>query len=89
MTVAESRYVVTLTKTAAKLLSALDKPPRARLVALFLELADDPRPYGSLKLTGRSDYRARVGDYRAIYDVNDAAKTVTVTWTGDRRDAPY
>lgn len=50
-------------------------------------LADEPRPYGSRKLIGEQDaWRLRVGNYRVIYDVFDAALTVTVVRAGHRRE---
>lgn len=81
-------YSIELTKAAAKQLKALEKQPRERLVALLQELAEDPRPFGALKLEGVGEaYRARTGDFRAIYEIDDATKSVTVTWVGDRKDA--
>jgi mRNA interferase RelE/StbE len=40
----------------------------ARIVAAVTELAADPLPHGSQKLSGSErTYRIRVGDYRVIY----------------------
>ena len=30
-------------------------------------------------LTGRTDYKLRIGDYRAIADINDSSKTIQIT----------
>lgn len=57
-----------------------------RLDAAIDELAEDPRPPNSIKLSGREGYRLRVGDYRALYRVDDAQQEVTVTRVGHRRD---
>ncbi|WP_404980599.1 type II toxin-antitoxin system RelE family toxin [Carboxydichorda subterranea] len=48
--------------------------------------ADNPRPPGVRKLTGRDGWRLRVGDYRVIYDVDDESRRVTVLHIGHRRD---
>jgi mRNA interferase RelE/StbE len=50
-------------------------------------LADDPRPDGCQKLAGSSDlYRIRVGQYRVIYQVLDAALLVLLVKAGHRRE---
>jgi mRNA-degrading endonuclease RelE of RelBE toxin-antitoxin system len=42
---------------------------------------------GCVKLAGEPDlYRIRVGDYRIVYQVNDAAVKVLVLSIGHRRD---
>jgi len=50
------------------------------------DLANNPRPHGCRKLTGRQGWRIRVGDYRVIYDIDDKEATVTVVNIGHRRD---
>ena len=58
-----------------------------RIVARIDALAQDPHPPGSRKLQGGTDeFRIRVGDYRVIYSVNDAAITIVVIRVGHRRD---
>jgi mRNA interferase RelE/StbE len=50
-------------------------------------LAEEPRPPGSKKLRGEEGfYRIRVGDYRAIYRVEDDRRVVLVIDVGNRRD---
>lgn len=49
-------------------------------------LAVDPRPAGSQKLTGRNAHRSRLGDYRIVYEIDDSARTVTVTRVRHRRE---
>jgi mRNA interferase RelE/StbE len=46
-------------------------------------LEHDPRPPGCKKLRGRGAWRIRIGDYRAIYEINDDRLIVTV---GHRRE---
>ena len=45
-------------------------------------LADYPHQ----RLTGRSEYRLRVGDYRVIYDFNGEKNTIYLIAVGNRRD---
>lgn len=63
-------------------------PPtlRSRLSARIDRLATAPRSPGAEKLTGTHRYRARVGDYRIIYEIDDAARVVSVDRIGHRRD---
>ena len=50
-------------------------------------LAADPRPQDARKLAGEdAAWRIRVGDYRMIYEVADAALTVTVVRAAHRRE---
>jgi mRNA interferase RelE/StbE len=49
-------------------------------------LADDPRPPGCLKLSGREAWRIRVGNYRVIYEIDDVERLITVMHVGHRRD---
>lgn len=49
-------------------------------------LAENPRPYGYIKLKKRNGYRIRVGDYRIIYDILDAVLLVEVIALGNRKE---
>jgi mRNA interferase RelE/StbE len=49
-------------------------------------LADEPRPHGRQKLSGRDAWRIRVGAYRVIYEIDDAARSLLVVHVGHRRD---
>lgn len=59
--------------------------PRIREAALHL--ADDPRPSQSKKMQGSATtWRLRVGDYRVIYEIDDARRLVSVTRVRHRRE---
>ncbi len=46
----------------------------------MLKLADEPRPRGGKALKGHKDlFRIRVGEYRVVYEIDDATRVVTVT----------
>ena len=49
-------------------------------------LCDDPRPPGSVKLSGMEYYRIRHGDYRIIYEIEDSRLIVVVVKVGHRRE---
>ena len=56
-----------------------------RVVRKMESLARDPRSAGCKKLKGYKDlWRVRIGDWRIVYIVNDAAKFVSVTRVAHR-----
>jgi mRNA interferase RelE/StbE len=53
---------------------------RRRLDPHLLGLENTPRPHGVKAMTGHPGlYRLRVGDYRILFEIDDAARVVTVT----------
>ena len=80
-------YSIRYVSSAAKTLRKLDKPVARRLLAAIGQLAEDPRPQGSIQLKGGGgELRIRVGDYRIIYDVYDEELLVLVLHLGHRRE---
>ncbi len=77
-------YRVFVLRRAQKELAALPRGVYPRLREHLLSLADDPRPPGAKKLVGRDGWRLRVGDYRAIYEIDDDGHRVTVLHVGPR-----
>lgn len=76
-----------ITRTAEKQLRKLDRQARERVLRAIGELAEEPRPRGSRKLTGYDDvFRIRVGTYRVLYSVEDRALVVLILKIGHRRD---
>ncbi len=59
----------------------------ARILSRIELLALNPRPSGVVKLRGGSVlWRLRVGDYRIVYSIDDAAKVVDVSVVRHRRE---
>ena len=54
------------------------KRDRQRIVEKIEALADEPRPVGCRKLSGRERYRLRYGDYRIVYSIEDRELIVYV-----------
>jgi mRNA interferase RelE/StbE len=79
-------YEVFILRRAQKELAALPKTDYERMRDAVMALTDNPRPAGCKKLTGREGWRIRSGDYRAIYEIDDTQKRVTVLHIGNRRD---
>ena len=82
-----SSYRVALTSSAEKELHGLPKKVIARILPRLEKLLIGPRPPGCKKLKGGdSEWRIRVGDYRIVYVIDDAANTVDVTRIAHRRE---
>lgn len=81
-------YSVEVAPKAEAQIKALPKTEAKRIVAKLANLAADPRPPRSEQLSGSPPFRrVRVGDYRVIYAVDDAARTVIVARVRHRKDA--
>jgi mRNA interferase RelE/StbE len=82
-----ANYSLEIMHSARRELDALDYPLFTRIDRKILALADDPRPVGSKKLKGYKDsWRIRIGDWRVVYIVDDAAKLVSITRVAHRRE---
>ncbi len=58
-----------------------------KILAKIEQLSVHPRPPGIQMLKGENRFfRLRHGDYRVIYEVDDADQTVTVIKIGHRRE---
>jgi mRNA interferase RelE/StbE len=81
------KYSVEVKPPAQKELEALADKLLARVVRRLEALGDAPRPAGCKKLKGYDDqWRIRVGDWRVVYIIDDAAKLVSVTRIAHRRE---
>ncbi len=79
-------YRVTIAPAAARAIRSLDRPVQVRIIRAAEALAQDPRPPGSRKLVGENRWRLRVGDWRVVYQVEDARLIVLVVRVGHRGD---
>jgi len=82
------KYTLEIKQSAQKELDALDDVLFGRIDRKIVVLANNPRPAGCKKLKGYKDqWRVRVGDWRVLYIIDDAAKVVTITHIAHRREA--
>jgi len=81
-------YRLVIKTSAVKELERVEpRTLRRRRVAAIEALAVDPRPPGCEKLAGAvAAYRVRQGDYRAVYTIDDKARTVLLVKVGHRRE---
>ena len=81
------RYRIVLTRAAQRGLGSLSKADLRRVDARILALAETPRPLGAKKLEGVEDlYRIRSGDYRIVYQIEEARLVIVIVNIGNRRD---
>jgi len=73
-----ARFEVLIKPSAAK--------DRQRITDRIRRLAEDPRPPGCQKLSGRDRYRIRQGVYRIVYFIHDKQLIVVVVKVGHRKD---
>ena len=81
------QYRIFLKPAAERVLSSLSKKNRKLVARRIDALSANPRPKGVEKLAGQVDlYRVRAGDFRIIYQIQDAVLRVLVVMIGDRKD---
>lgn len=80
-------YAVEFLPSAARALSKLERTVQRRISRRIDRLAGDPRA-DAVKLRGADDvWRARVGDYRILYVIEDQRLVVVVVRVAHRREA--
>ena len=79
------KYRVSIKRSAVKEIEAIpQKKERQRIIRRIGQLADNPRPPGSSKLSGHDRYRIRQGVYRIVYAIDDVEIVVVVVKVGHR-----
>ena len=81
-------YRLLIKPSAAKEIESLgQKKDRQRIVNRIVALSSEPRPAGCEKLAGAEGrYRIRQGQFRIVYAVDDASRTVEIVKVGHRRE---
>lgn len=80
-------YAIEIIRSAQKQLSKIERQEQKRIIENIRNLAENPRPPGCKKLSGRSAWRIRIGAYRVIYEIYDDHLLVLVLTIGHRREA--
>ena len=81
-----ARYEIVFRKSVRKDLDPIPKRDVQRILADIAELANNPRPPQSRKLSGSEKYRLRCGVYRVLYEIQDEVLIVCVVKVGHRRE---
>ena len=79
-------YSIEILRSAQKQLSKINRQDQDRIISSIESLANNPRPDGCKKLSGRPAWRIRIGSYRVIYELQDEKLIVLVIRIGHRRD---
>ena len=79
-------YKVHFKASVEKDFTSIPKKDLKKILKRIEELADNPRPSGCEKLTGRERYRLRQGRYRIVYSIQDYELTVWIVKVGHRKD---
>ena len=81
------KYKVVIKQSAVKEIEAIaQKKERQQILSCIGQLAGDPHPPGSKKLSGQDKYRIRQGVYRIVYGIEDKELIVIVVKVGHRKD---
>jgi mRNA interferase RelE/StbE len=78
-------YKLFFKKSVQKDFDAIPKKDLKRILNRIETLAENPRPPGCEKLTGKERYRLRQGRYRIVYSIQDDELTVWVVKVGHRK----
>jgi len=82
-----AKYSIEIKQSAARELDALEDSVFTRIDRKIVALSENPRAAGCKKLKGHRDmWRIRVGDWRVIYIIEEAAKLVSITRVAHRRE---
>ena len=66
-----AKYRIQFKKSVARDLRNFHNKDVKKILAKIEALAEDPRPPGVKKLSGRDYYRVRQGMYRIVYEIAD------------------
>lgn len=77
-------YELQYKKKAIKALAKINNPYYTAIIEAINELAENPRPNGYKKLTGRDGYRIRVGTYRILYAIFNTTLVIEIVNIGVR-----
>ena len=81
-------FKIVFKKSAQKEIEKLPAVVVKRIAPAIDDLAENPRPQGSKKLTSQAEnlWRIRFGDYRVVYLIEDAIQIIEVRKVGHRKD---
>ena len=84
----ETLYSITLKKSAEKDLDRINEPFISKIISEIENLSINPRNEKVIKLSGKiNNYRLKVGDYRALFFIDDKSKSVHIARVLHRQEA--
>jgi mRNA-degrading endonuclease RelE of RelBE toxin-antitoxin system len=82
-------WIIRLSDKAEKDLLAIHGPDRTRITDRLLALEFQPRTFGVIKIKDSPLYRLRIGNWRAILEIDDARHLVWVIRLLRRSEKTY
>ena len=79
-------YSIRFKSSVKKDLRSIQKQDLLRILKALEGLAKDPRPSNAKPLTGRDAWRLRIGQYRAVYTINEQEITIEIIKIGHRKN---
>lgn len=80
-------YQINIKPSAQKDLDKLPDKEVIRVASKIFLLSQNPRTIGTQKLTEQEAYRIRVGNYRILFEIDDAAETIVIYRVKHRKEA--
>jgi mRNA interferase RelE/StbE len=78
-------YTVIYDEEALQNLERLEKKIRKRIFEKITSIKENPFHYFE-RLTGRSEYKLRVGDYRVVADIDEKTKRISILFIDHRKN---
>jgi mRNA interferase RelE/StbE len=79
-------YQVRIERAAGKAFDGLPPVTKQRIAAAIDLLAENPRHFGVIKLADTDNgYRVRIGRYRIVFSIDDAAALVSIVRIATRQ----
>jgi len=80
------KYELRILPSAEREIDKLSREVHDRISKKILTLEDNPRPVSVKKLSGREEYRLRIGDYRVLYTIDDKNGLAIILAVGHRKE---
>jgi mRNA interferase RelE/StbE len=81
-----AKFDLVFKESVSKDLKDIPKQDIQRILERIDSLREEPRPPGSVKLSGKEYYRVRQGNFRIIYEIQNTQLVVIVIKVGHRRE---
>ena len=79
-------YEIQIKRKAQKSLIRISEPTQSKIIEAIQTLSTIPHPVNSKKLQGRPAYRIRIGNYRAIYEINNHSLIILIVDIDHRKN---
>ena len=80
-------YSIKISKSVQKQIDDLPNAMKGRILEKIKGLEIEPCPSGIVKLkNSEQEYRLRIGDYRVLYEIDDAKQTILILQCKHRRE---